>query len=536
MDDFFSSITKPQPQPLSNSNNPPVLQPNGQTEDAHVSAKLNKIPTVILGFDENAHGGIPEGRTTLISGTTGSGKTIFAMQFLINGIINYGEPGIFVTFEENPKDVLRNMLSFNWNIQEHLDNGKFAFVDASPSDDLTIQLGNFNLDAFFVRILAVIKKIQAKRLAIDSISALFQRYSNEAIIRRELYGITSKLKKEGITTIITGERTGEDITQIARFGVEEFVSDNVILLHNLIDDVRGERQRSIEILKFRGTTHETQNTPLIVGPTGIDVFPRPKPTLKGQKIFREKVSTGIKMLDQILSGGIPMGSSSLLIGPPGTGKSVILLQFIIEGAKRGEHGLFISFEESTDQIIRNAESFGWKLKSFIDSGMVKVVSSLPEEYRPEEHFKRIKDITAQTNVKRFALESLSTLERIYSPDKFREIVVGLNAHLKSLGITSILTSFTSTISSNDKLAKIDLSAVLDNVLLLKLINKDNQLKKGLVIIKCRGLGYNKYLHELTINSSGVDIGGSITNIKIQDDVKLNSNQSIIDNIISETSE
>jgi circadian clock protein KaiC len=472
------------------------------------SAPLEKLPTDIFGFDEIAHGGIPKGRTTLISGTSGSGKTVFAVQFLVGGV-HKNEPGVFVTFEETPQDIERNMRGFGWNLKKLSKEKKFLFVDASPSEDEQIEVGEFDLGAFLARILNAVRKIGAKRVAIDSISALFPRYSDQAIIRRELYRIASRLKKEGVTTILTAERVLEErgkAGQIGRFGVEEFVSDNVILLHNYLDPVRGDRKRSIEILKFRGTTHESQDTPLLVLSDGMNMFPRPKPSYKGQLSSDQKYSVGISGIDKMFFGGVYKYSTTLVTGASGTGKTVTGMHFIKEGAKKRQKGLLIAFEESDEQFYRNAASFGWDLRSDVKKGYVRLFTSLPEELKPEEHFKRIRDIVEETQVERFVIDSLSALERIYPPDRFREFTVGLNTYLKGKGVTSLMTNTTAALLDVGQITETHLSTATDNIILLKYLELDGQMKRALIVVKSRGSDHDKSLHELIIDSTGMTIG------------------------------
>ena len=478
---------------------------NNKAETKNES-NVEKIPTSILGFDEIAHGGVPKGRTTLLAGTSGSGKTVFAMQFLIGGINDQNEPGVFVTFEETPQDITKNMKGFGWDLQRWVDEGKLIFVDASPSEDETVEVGEFDLSAFLARILHAIKKVNAKRVALDSISALLPRYKDQAIIRRELYRISDKLKEIGITTILTAERVTEAEERIARFGVEEFVSDNVVLLHNYLDANRGDRKRSIEILKFRGTTHESQDTPLLVLSTGMHVFPRPKPSYRGHKSSGKKITLGIDGLDQMFFGGVYENSTTLVTGASGSGKTVSAMSFIMEGAKNNEKGLLIAFEESDEQLYRNAESFGWDLRSAVDKGSVRLFTSIPEELKPEEHFKRIRDIVEEAQVKRFVLDSLSALERIYSPDKFREFVIGLNAYLKGREVTSLLTNTTASLLDVSQITETHLSTATDNIILLKYIELDGQMKRAVTVIKSRGSDHDKLLRESIISSKGMQIG------------------------------
>jgi len=472
---------------------------------ARTTTGLEKVATGIVGFDEIAHGGIPKGRTSLLAGTSGSGKTIFAMQFLVGGVKNQ-EPAVFVTFEETPADIIRNMKGFGWDLQQMIDQKKFLFVDASPSEDESIEVGQFDLGAFLARILHAIDKIGAKRVALDSVSALFPRYNDQAIIRRELYKITAKLKEKGVTAILTAERVTEEEEQIARFGVEEFVSDNVILLHNYLDNASGDRKRSVEILKFRGTTHESQDTPILVLSDGMNVFPRPKPTYKGHKSSNTKLGLGVAGLDKMFFGGVYESSTTLVTGASGIGKTVSALSFIMEGARLNQKGLLIAFEESDEQLYRNAESFGWNLREAVKNGSTRMFTSIPEELKPEEHFKRIRDMVEESKVKRFVIDSLSALERIYDSKKFREFVIGLNAYLKGNGVTSLMTNTTASLLDVSQITETHLSTATDNIILLKYVELDGQMKRALAVVKARGSDHDKMLRETIIDSKGMHVG------------------------------
>jgi len=494
-DDSLKENVRYQPEPSAGSGAGKVRTTTG----------VDKVSTGVTGFDEIAHGGIPKGRTTLLSGTSGSGKTIFAMEFLVGGLRN-GEPGVFVTFEETPEDIIKNMKSFGWDLQAEVDAGKFLFVDASPTQDETIEVGEFDLSAFLARILHAIDKVKARRVALDSISALFPRYSDQSIIRRELYRITAKLKEMGVTAILTAERVTESKEQIARFGVEEFVSDNVVLLHNYLDTMKGDRKRSVEILKFRGTDHESQDTPILVLADGMNVYPRPKPTYKGHISSDEKLTMGVDGLDRMFFGGVYKSSTTLVTGASGAGKTVTSLSFIMEGARKKEQGLYIAFEESDEQLYRNAESFGWDLRTEVKNGLIQLFTSIPEELKPEEHFKRIRDIVEASNIKRFVIDSLSALERIYNPEKFREFVIGLNAYLKGKGITSLMSNTTAALLDVSQITETHLSTATDNIILLKYIELDGAMKRALSVVKARGSDHDKTLREIIIDAKGMHLG------------------------------
>jgi len=472
---------------------------------------LEKIASGIPGFDKIARGGVPKGRTTLVSGTSGSGKTVFGAQFLYKGVTDIGENGVFVTFEETPNDIMGNMGSFGWDIGKLLKEKKWTFVDASPDEADKVEVGQYDLGAFLARIEYAIKKVGAKRVAIDSVSALFTHYADPGIIRRELYRLASKLKKLNITCIMTAERPIEE-GGISRYGVEEFVSDNVILLHNRLNQ-RGERDRTVEILKFRGSTHDSEEAPLIVGDRGMSIYPRPKPKLKG-KGFSKKISTGIKRLDKLLFGGIYKNSTTLISGASGTGKTVATLHFIMEGAKNKDESLLIEFEESPDQLYRNASSFGWDLKEYVDKGTVSLICHYPEDLKAEQYLQMIQELVIANKAKRVALDSLSALRRIYSEEKFREFVIGLNAFLKMQNVTSFLTNTTSQLLGVTQITETHLSTATDNILILKYVELGGKMHRLLSVLKQRGSRHQKELIEYEISpTKGLHILGPFEGIE-----------------------
>jgi circadian clock protein KaiC len=484
-----------------------ITENMNEMENVDAEEVLSKTPTGIPGFDEIARGGIPKGRTTLVSGTSGSGKTVFAAQFLYKGIIDHGFPGVFVTFEERPVDIMKNMKSFGWDIKQLVDEKKWAFVDASPDDADTVEVGHYDLAGFLARIDYAVQSIGAKRVGIDSVSALFPRYEDSSLIRRELYKVVARMKSLNISAIMTAERPVED-GAIARFGIEEFVSDNVILLHNRLTE-RGDRERTVEILKFRGSGHETSEAPLLVGDRGMEIFPRPKPELRG-KGFSDKISTGIPSLDDMLLGGVYKNSTTLISGASGTGKTVTAVHFILEGAKNGEKCMLIEFEESPEQLYRNADSFGWNLRELVDNGLVQLICHYPEDLKAEQYMQAIKDMILEAGAQRVAVDSLSALERIYDREKFREFVIGLNAFLKMQNCTTIMTNTTNELLGLSQITATHLSTTTDNIIILKYVELSGQMRRLCSVLKSRGSNHLKELAEFTIGENGMGITGFLT--------------------------
>ncbi len=339
-----------------------------------------KTPTGIPGFDFIADGGLPMGRTVLVAGTAGSGKTIFATQFLAAGIHRGDDNGVFVTFEEQPAEIRRNMRSFGWPIADWETQRKWGFVDASPEPHYeTAIIGDFDFGALLARIEHAVRSIGAKRVVLDSIGAIFSQFPDPTRVRYELFRIASALKQMQVTAVMTAERT-EDYGEIARHGVEEFVADNVIILRNVLEDEK--RRRTIEILKFRGTTHRKGEYPFTVMPTdGIIVIPLSAMELK-QRSGDTRVTSGSAELDRMCGGGLFRDSIILVSGATGTGKTLMVTHFIQGGTAAGERCLLLAYEESREQLGRNASRLGRRLRPTGGRGPVEGDVRVPGVRQP----------------------------------------------------------------------------------------------------------------------------------------------------------
>ena len=476
-----------------------------------MAKKLAKVASGIPGFDEISHGGIPKGRTTLISGISGSGKTVFSAQFLYEGIVEFGENGVFVTFEESPRDIIRNTETFGWNIDKLIKENKWAFVDASPDDSNSIEVGQYDLGAFIARVTYAVKKVKAKRVVIDSVSVLLTHYQDVGAIRRGLFKLIANLKKSNVTCVMTAERIIED-GQISRYGIEEFVSDNMILLHSRLSS-EGERERAIEILKFRGSTHDSEEAPVLVTAERMTIYPRLRPALI-RKVCSQKISTGIKGLDKLLCGGVYRNSTTLITGASGSGKTIAALHFIMEGAKRGEKSIFIEFEESPDQLYRNAASFGWDVEKYVKKGLVKLICHYPADLKAEQYLKIIQDTVLTHKAKRIALDSVSDVQRIYNERKFRAFVFGLNTFLKTSDATSILTNTTSQLLEVKEITETNLSTTTDNIIILKYVELEGRMHRVISVLKQRGSKHEKDLMEFeVISSAGIKVLGPFKDVE-----------------------
>src|SRR5436853_4332049 len=378
---------------------------------------VEKLRTGISSLDIIAKGGLPKNRTTLISGTAGSGKTVFAVHFLAAGI-NQGEPGVFVTFEESADDVRKNMRSFGWDLANWEAEGKLTFVDASPDPEIeTVEAGGFDLGALLARVQNAVNKVKAKRVSVDSLGAVFSQFSDQAMVRGELFRIASALKGMGVTAVLTAERTN-DHGPVARFGVEEFIADNVMILRNVLEAET--RRRTIEILKFRGCDHQKGEFPFTIVPHGgVIVIPLSAMQLS-MKSSNVRISSGNADLDDMCGGGFFRDSVILVSGATGTGKTLTVTQFLSGGVEKGERCLLLAFEESREQLFRNARGWGSDFERMERDGLLRVICDYPEVAGLEEWLITIQDIVREFRPARVAIDSLSALERVGSAKAFRE--------------------------------------------------------------------------------------------------------------------
>ena len=471
---------------------------------------VRKLPTGISSFDIIAQGGLPEHRTTLLSGTAGSGKTIFAIQFLAAGIRDAGEPGAFVTFEESAADIRQNMRGFGWDLEQWEKEGRFAFVDASPDPDVEIvEAGGFDLGALLARVEHAVRKVGAKRVSVDSLGAIFSQFSDQSVVRRELFRIASALKSMGVTALLTAERT-EDYGPVARFGVEEFIADNVMVLRNVLDDES--RRRTIEILKFRGTDHQKGEFPFTIVPDGgLVVIPLSAMQLK-QKSSDVRISSGNEELDKMCGGGFFRDSVILVSGATGTGKTLTVTQFLNGGAAAGERCLLLAFEESRDQLFRNASGWGVDFERMERDGILRVMCDYPEVLGLNDWLLAIERTVEEFKPKRVALDSLSALERIGTMKSFREFVIGFTSFIKHQEITGLFTSTTPSLMGGASITEGNISTLTDSIILLRYVEMFGEMKRGITVLKMRGSRHDKGIKEFTIDERGMHLGRPFRNV------------------------
>jgi circadian clock protein KaiC len=474
-----------------------------------ITEGVQKIRTMIEGFDDISHGGLPIARTTLVSGTSGTGKTLIAVQFLYNGIVQFNEPGIFVTFEESPGDIIKNAYSFGWNLQKLVDEGKLFILDASPDPEGQDVVGNFDLSAIIERIQYAVRKYKAKRVSIDSVTALFQQYDAASIVRREIFRLVARLKQVGVTTIMTTERIDE-YGPVARFGVEEFVSDNVAIVRNVLEGER--RRRTIEILKLRGTTHMKGEYPFTITNEGISIFPLGAMRLT-QRSSNARVSSGLSTLDEMCGGGFFKDSIILATGATGTGKTLLVSKFLQDACNNGERAILFAYEESRAQLSRNAYSWGINFEELEQKGLLKILCAYPESAGLEDHLKILNTEIADFKPSRIAIDSLSALARGVSNNAFRQFVIGVTGFAKQEEITGFFTNTTDQFMGAHSITDSHISTITDTILMLQYVEIRGEMTRAINVFKMRGSWHDKGIREYTITQHGAEIQDSLRNFE-----------------------
>jgi circadian clock protein KaiC len=470
---------------------------------------VKKIRTLIEGFDDISHGGLPVGRSTLVSGTSGTGKTMLAVQFIYNGITYFDEPGVFVTFEESPEDIITNACSFGWDLRKLVDEGKLFILDASPDPEGQEIVGSFDLSALIERIQYAIRKYKAKRVSIDSITAVFQQYDAASVVRREIFRLVARLKQMGVTTLMTTERLDE-YGPVARFGVEEFVSDNVVIVRNVLEGER--RRRTIEILKLRGTTHMKGEYPFTVTNQGVNIFPLGAMRLT-QRSSNVRVSSGVETIDEMCGGGFFKDSIILATGATGTGKTLLVSKFIENGCKAGERAILFAYEESRAQLSRNAYSWGIDFEELEREGLLKIICAYPESAGLEDHLQIIKSEIAHFKPSRIAIDSLSALDRGVSNNSFRQFVIGVTGYAKQEEITGFFTNTTEQFMGSHSITDSHISTITDTILMLQYVEVRGQMSRAMNVFKMRGSWHDKAIREYTISENGPEIKDSFRNLE-----------------------
>lgn len=463
---------------------------------ASPSPTLVKVPTGISGFDEITGGGVPLGRPTLVCGGAGCGKSLFSIEFLMRGIKDYNEPGVLFTFEETVDDIRKNVASLGFDVEKLCAQKKLVIDHVSLRREEIEENGEYDLEGLFIRIAHAVKQVKAKRLVLDTIETLFAGLRNEGILRGELQRLFSWLKERNLTTLITGERgTG----QLTRHGLEEYVSDCVVLLDHRVQEQISTRR--LRIVKYRGSTHGTNEYPFLIDETGLSVLPVTSVGME-HPVSNERIASGVPELDAMIGGkGIYRGSSLLVSGTAGTGKTSLGMHFSEASCRRGEKCLFFSFEESPLQLIRNAKSIGINLQPHVDKGLMQIHSSRPTTHGIEMHLLRMHKLIDEFKPSLVVLDPISSLAMAGSVDDSATLFVRLIDYLRKKEITSIFLHLTRGGPKEE--TQEGISSMVDTWLLARDVESNGERNRVLYVLKARGISHSNQLREFHITSKGI---------------------------------
>jgi circadian clock protein KaiC len=460
--------------------------------------ELPKCSTGIRGLDEVTAGGLPRGRPTLVCGGAGCGKTLLGVEFLVRGAVEHGEPGVFASFEETEEELVRNVASLGFDLRALVEEKKIL-VDQIHVDRREIEeTGDYDLEGLFIRLGHAIDSVGAKRVVLDTIESLFSALSNEAILRSELRRLFRWLKDKGVTTIITAER-GQG--QLTRQGLEEYVSDCVILLDHRVEGQISTRR--MRIVKYRGSIHATNEFPFLIDERGIAVVPITSLGL-AHRASSDRVSTGIDRLDAMLGGhGFFKGSSILVTGMAGTGKSTLAAHLAASSAKRGERCLYFAFEESPAQITRNMSSVGLDLAPLVSRGLLTFIAARPTFYGLEMHLAKMHKAISEMRPAVIIVDPLTSLIHAGTAAEASAMLVRLVDFLKSHEITSLFTALTH--AEYAVASSMGVSSLMDTWLLVRDVESDGEHNRALTIVKSRGMGHSNQVREFILSSRGVEL-------------------------------
>lgn len=476
---------------MPNNHKPPI-----------VTSSLAKSPTGIQGLDEITGGGLPTGRPTLVCGNAGCGKTMLAMEFIVRGAMQFEEPGVFMMFEENAAELTANVRSLGFDLDRLAAEKKIVLDYVHIERSEIEETGEYDLEGLFVRLGYAIDSIGAKRVVLDTVEALFAGLPNHAILRAELRRLFRWLKNRGLTAIITGEKGDSTIT---RYGLEEYVADCVIILDHRVNEQISTRR--LRVLKYRGTVHGTNEYPFLIGESGLSVFPITSLQLDHQAP-RQRLSTGIARLDEMLGGqGVYRGSSILVSGAPGSGKSSIGATFLDAACRRGERALLFAYEESPAQILRNMHSIGIDLEPWLTQGVLQIHSSRPTLFGLEQHLMMLLDTVRSFAPSVVVVDPISnlTLDRDEVEVEVKSTLMRLIDSLKQQQITTLFTSLTAGGEEAPEDSQVGVSSLMDTWLLLRNLEFNGERNRTLNVLKSRGMAHSNQVREFIFSNRGIDL-------------------------------
>jgi circadian clock protein KaiC len=460
---------------------------------------LEKAPTGIAGVDEITGGGLPRGRPTLVTGGPGCGKTLFGMEFLVRGAMQFGEPGLFMSFEEKEHELTQNVASLGFDLTA-LARQRLLTIDSVRVEPSEIEeSGDYDLEGLFVRLGHAIDEIRAKRVVLDTLEVLFSALPNEHILRAELRRLFRWLKDRGVTAIVTAERGQGTFT---RHGLEEYVSDCVILLdHRVVNQITTRRLR---VVKYRGSAHATNEFPFFIGQDGFSVLPITSLNLT-HDAPTERMSTGIDQLDAMLGGrGLYRGSSVLLSGTPGSGKTSLIAHVLNAACQRGERCLYFSFEESQAQIVRNMQSIGIDFTRWVSRGLLRFHPARPHLFGLETHLAIMHQQIADFAPQVVAVDPVTSLIEVGNQSETESMLTRLIDFLKVHRITGLFTSLTAGFNEPE-MTRVGISSLMDTWLLLRNLESNGERNRGLYILKSRGMAHSNQIREFLLTDRGVEL-------------------------------
>lgn len=466
---------------------------------------IPKSRTGIAGFDEITAGGLPTGRTTLVLGAPGAGKTVFALECLVNGARNDREPGIFVAFEENTRQIIANAATFGWDLPA-LERERLFFLDARLSSAV-IQGGDFDIQAMLAGLSAKAKAMNAKRIVFDGIDVLLTILNDGTKERREIYRLQDWLHETGLTAIVTGKAFEGDRLSTERYAFMQFMVDTVIAFnHRMIDRVS---LRGVRVLKYRGSGFAENEYPMIISPTGVQVSVF-EPTALEYQVSNERVSSGVPRLDTMLDGGYYRGSGVLISGAPGTAKTTLAGTFLAAGCERGEQGLYVSFDEASSQIVRNLRSVGLDLQPHIDAGRLDMLSIRTESRSAEEHFMTVRNRIRECKPRLLVIDPISALNKTGGSIAAVHGSLRLLDFARANGITVLCTSLVASENAFAEATQTQISTIADTWIHLAYLVHSGERNRTLTIVKSRGMAHSNQVRELVLSADGITLADVYT--------------------------
>jgi circadian clock protein KaiC len=479
-----------------------------------VQGGVEKTPTGICGFDAVLEGGLPKGRSLLITGSTGTGKTVFANEFLYRGIIDYNENGVYVTFEEHPADIIKNVRNFGWDLDALIEQNKLIFVDASPDDTGVKEVGDYNLSGLLERIKYAVGKVKAKRIAIDSLNMLFPKFSDKDMVRQGIFIFCDELKILGITSIITSEKASDYDISLNKADVEEYVVDGVVELAL----IPGQQQflRKMFIKKMRGVGYRSGTAEFDISNKGLEIFPKIEVDRNVSKTdFKNREKFGVKGVDEAMGGGIPQGHMVLISGNTGTGKTLFGMHFIMQGIRDGKSAVYVALEEPVEQVKKTAREFGFNFEKYEKEGKLIFVCPNLIDISNDKLLFEIVNAVNKVGANRVVIDSISSLQSATMDEEaVRQLLIQASGFFKNKGIACVMNYLSGAnfgAAKGQLLAELEtnlmrLSHIVDGIILLIYVERGQRVKRILNILKMRGSWHSNNIFQYEVNNDGILLG------------------------------